>query len=143
MVCSNPAVYTCEEFIRNLLSADVLFRSKRSPTFWIKSRNLHYFHEFQNLFVFRKVSGHQSIKITWVSYQHDKYATQFPSSEKSLKFEIVWFHWRNLRCVKGWDISHLLHRLIIYVLKFVEDGCCCVLRTTSSQPSNTTYTVYQ
>ena len=62
MVCSNSKVYICEEFIRNLLSANMLVQSKHSPTFGIKSRNFHYIHEFQNLFTFRKVSGHQSIK---------------------------------------------------------------------------------
>ena len=97
MVCSNPTVHTCEEFIRNLLSANILVQSKR---FGIKSRNLHHMHEIQNLFAFRKASGHHSIKIMSVSYQHGKYATQFLSSEKSLKFEMFVFDWRNLSCMK-------------------------------------------
>jgi len=67
MVCSNPTVYTCEEVIRNLMSADMLVQSKRSSSFGIKSRNPHYIHEFQNLFAFRKVSGHQSIKIMFLT----------------------------------------------------------------------------
>jgi hypothetical protein len=87
MVCSKPTVCTYEEFIRNLLSADMLVQSKRSPTFGIRSRNLNYILEFQNLFAFRKVSGHQSIKRMWVSYQHGKYATLF------WKVTEIWDRW--------------------------------------------------